>query len=82
MTFTFVVYLIPGMFGAPLKAISGYLPPMTSHDFNLHKIIRDEVKMITVAPGNNNFAESGNTNCEKPKFAEFLELPHGFKWLF
>jgi thiol:disulfide interchange protein len=29
ITFTFVVYLIPGMFGAPLKTISGYLPPMT-----------------------------------------------------
>ncbi|HBG54547.1 MAG TPA: disulfide bond formation protein DsbD, partial [Rikenellaceae bacterium] len=25
--FSFVVYLIPGMWGAPLKAISGYLPP-------------------------------------------------------
>lgn len=32
-TFTFVVYLIPGMWGAPLKAISGYLPPMETQDF-------------------------------------------------
>ena len=55
MTFTFVVYLIPGMFGAPLKAISGYLPPMTSHDFNLHKIIRDEVKMVTASPAAKDF---------------------------
>lgn len=31
--FTFVVYLIPGMFGAPLKALSGYLPPMETQDF-------------------------------------------------
>lgn len=31
--FTFVVYLIPGMFGAPLKAISGYLPPIETQDF-------------------------------------------------
>ena len=31
--FTFVVYLIPGMFGAPLKALSGYLPPIESQDF-------------------------------------------------
>ena len=31
--FSFVVYLIPGMFGAPLSGISGYLPPMTSQEF-------------------------------------------------
>ena len=31
--FSFVVYLIPGMWGAPLKALSGYLPPITTQDF-------------------------------------------------
>ena len=31
--FAFVVYLIPGMWGAPLKALSGYLPPITTQDF-------------------------------------------------
>ncbi len=31
--FTFVVYMIPGMWGAPLKALSGYLPPMETQDF-------------------------------------------------
>ena len=30
---SFVVYLIPGMWGAPLKALSGYLPPITTQDF-------------------------------------------------
>jgi thiol:disulfide interchange protein DsbD len=35
--FAFVVYLIPGMWGAPLKAISGYLPPMETQDFVLGK---------------------------------------------
>ena len=34
--FSFVVYMIPGMFGAPLNAISGYIPPMTSQDFQLN----------------------------------------------
>ena len=33
--FSFVVYMIPGMFGAPLKALSGYLPPMETQDFVL-----------------------------------------------
>lgn len=33
IVFSFVVYMIPGMWGAPLKAISGYLPPIESQDF-------------------------------------------------
>lgn len=33
--FAFVVYMIPGMFGAPLKALSGYLPPISTQDFVL-----------------------------------------------
>ncbi|MGN1212045.1 MAG: protein-disulfide reductase DsbD family protein, partial [Candidatus Cryptobacteroides sp.] len=31
--FAFVIYMIPGMFGAPLKALSGYLPPISTQDF-------------------------------------------------
>lgn len=31
--FSFVVYMIPGMFGAPLKGISGYIPPLKTQDF-------------------------------------------------
>ncbi len=33
VVFSFVVYLIPGMWGAPLKALSGYMPPITTQDF-------------------------------------------------
>ena len=33
--FAFVAYLLPGMWGAPLKGISGYLPPMETQDFVL-----------------------------------------------
>lgn len=35
LDFTFVVYLLPGLWGAPLKALSGYLPPMETQDFVL-----------------------------------------------
>lgn len=79
VTFSFVIYLIPGMFGAPLKAISGYLPPQSTHDFDLHKIIRDEVKLA--APVNSTSGTFGTDQelCDKPKFAEFLHLPHGLE---
>ncbi len=33
--FAFVLYLLPGMWGAPLKALSGYLPPLQTQDFVL-----------------------------------------------
>lgn len=35
--FAFVVYMIPGMFGAPLKALSGYLPPISTQDFVINR---------------------------------------------
>ncbi|RLD78894.1 MAG: disulfide bond formation protein DsbD, partial [Bacteroidetes bacterium] len=69
VTFTFAIYLIPGMWGAPLKALSGYLPPLSSHDFNMAKIIRDN-------------AGGMDKQTEKPKYGEFLHLPHGIKGYF
>ena len=40
-TFSFVVYMIPGMFGAPLKALSGYLPPLETQDFVISSYAAD-----------------------------------------
>ena len=33
----FAMYMVPGLWGAPLKAISAFSPPITTQDFNLHK---------------------------------------------
>ena len=38
ITFSFVVYLIPGMWGAPLKGLSGYLPPLHTQDFVIGQV--------------------------------------------
>jgi len=79
ITFTFVMYLIPGMFGAPLKALSGYLPPQQTHDFDLNAIVRDNVKLYSGSGGS-----SGDVQkiCETPKYHEFLHLPHGLEGYF
>ena len=80
-TFTFVVYLIPGMFGAPLKALAGYFPPQETIDFDIKRIVRDEVKQISV----NGVATSGTKKtaaCETPKYSEFLHLAHGLEGYF
>ena len=69
-TFTFVVYLIPGMFGAPLKAISGWLPPMPTQDFDVSKIVREETANFTTV-------SNDKEEWEKPHYADKLHLPHG-----
>lgn len=46
--FTFVVWMIPGMFGAPLKALSGYLPPLESQEF----VLSSGAPSPIAAPGN------------------------------
>ncbi len=75
ITFSFVTYLIPGMFGAPLKALAGYLPPLTTHDFNLVSVIRENSD--GGLPGSENEAI-----CEEPKHANLLEWPHGLHGYF
>ncbi|WP_230680002.1 cytochrome c biogenesis protein CcdA [Pontibacter rufus] len=73
-TFAFVVYLVPGMFGAPLKALSGYLPPQSSNDFDLNTIIRQN--------GGGGAAASASELCDPPKYGDIFELPHGLKGYF
>ncbi|MDN3687491.1 protein-disulfide reductase DsbD family protein [Cyclobacterium jeungdonense] len=70
VTFVFVVYMIPGMWGAPLKALSGYLPPISSHDFDLVEISRE------------NTLSSDQDLDEVPKYADFLHFPHGIQGYF
>src|SRR5690606_13326938 len=38
LTFAFVAYLIPGLWGAPLKAVGSFLPSITTQDFNLNEV--------------------------------------------
>ncbi len=68
--FTFVVYMIPGMWGAPLKALSGYLPPLSSQDF----VIGQSAPVST--------STSGDADINAPKYGDFLHLPHGLKGFF
>jgi len=77
ITFTFVVYMIPGMWGAPLKALAGYLPPQQSLDFDLTAIIHNEVKALSGGEG-----ATATSLCDVPKYKEFLELPHQLEGYF
>ena len=37
ISFAFAIYMIPGLWGAPLKAVSAFSPPMHTQDFSLYK---------------------------------------------
>ena len=37
IAFAFAIYMVPGLWGAPLKAISAFSPPMSTQDFNLYE---------------------------------------------
>ncbi len=70
LVFSFVVYMIPGMWGAPLDALSGYLPPMSSHDF------------VLTPGGNSNTVVVSNPVQNGEKKYEFLHLPHNLDGYF
>jgi thiol:disulfide interchange protein DsbD len=65
----FVIYLTPGMFGAPLKGLSGWLPPMSSQDFKGSAQVSEE---------DSNSSRSSST----VKYSEFLKLPLGLNGFF
>ena len=69
--FAFVVYMIPGMWGAPLRGLSGYMPPMQSQDF----VIGSGSAVTT--------SESTSSNdMTTVKYGDFLELPLGLEGFF
>lgn len=68
LTFAFVVHMIPGLWGAPLKILSGYLPPITTQQFKIEG---------GIASG-----ETPATSTEVIKYADLLKIPHGIPGYF
>lgn len=73
-TFAFALYLVPGLWGAPLKAISAFAPPMWTQDFNLYSeteaTFNDYDEAIAYARKTNkpilvDFSGYGCVNCRK-----------------
>jgi thiol:disulfide interchange protein DsbD len=71
VVFSFVVYMIPGMWGAPLRALSGYLPPESTQDFRFQ-------------PGSADAGKSSPAEglCDAPRHADILHLPHEIQGYF
>ena len=70
VVFSFVVYMVPGMWGAPLSGLSGYLPPISTQDYVL-------------APGSTSHVVVSDTPAaDAEKKYDFLHLPHNLEGYF
>jgi thiol:disulfide interchange protein DsbD len=68
ISFSFVVYMLPGMWGAPLNALSGYLPPIQSQDFVMGSGVA--------------VSDNGEKSVSGVKYGDVLELPHNLDGFF
>ncbi|MCX2472877.1 thioredoxin family protein [Pedobacter sp. MC2016-05] len=68
IVFAWVVYLIPGMWGAPLKSISAFLPPTATQDFDLNNLTAAQPASVS------------KTSIKEKKWAELFHrlTPKGF----
>ncbi len=71
LAFSFMTYLVPGLFGAPLPLLAGYLPPQSRNNFSL---AGSSSLPAAAAPL--------SAACEAPRYNDFLELPHGLHGYF
>lgn len=79
IVFSFVIYLIPGLFGSPLKALSSFLPSASTTELSIPRILSE------------NRSYSGTETvqqvraselCSEPKHGEIFEMPLGLKGYF
>ncbi|WP_019947560.1 protein-disulfide reductase DsbD family protein [Hymenobacter aerophilus] len=73
LAFSFMTYLVPGLFGAPLPLLAGYLPPQSRTDFMVATAGMAPAGAVEAVPV---------AGCEAPRYGEFLELPHGLPGYF
>lgn len=69
--FSFTFYLIPGLWGAPLKAVNAFLPPMASQDFDMSS-----------AGGGHSTTTTATEAVPERKYADILHCPHNLNCFF
>jgi thiol:disulfide interchange protein DsbD len=75
-SFSFAVYMVPGLWGAPLKALSGFVPPATTQEFNLNDLQYKIGNAAGVSP-------SAGPQAEAPKkYTSKLHVPFGLTAYF
>ena len=85
VSLAFAVYMVPGLWGAPLKAVSAFAPPMQTQDFNLYKNevhakfddydLGMEYARLNGKPVMLDFTGYGCVNCRKMEAAVWTDHP-------
>jgi len=75
-SFSFAVYMVPGLWGAPLKALSGFIPPSTTQEFNLNDLQYKIGNAGVVSPS------AGPQAAPPKKYTNKLEVPFGLTAYF
>lgn len=75
IVFSFVIYLVPGLFGSPLRGLSSFLPASSGTELNLPLIISEN----SVSAGTAVQPERTSVLCSEPKHGELFEMPLGLK---
>lgn len=75
-SFSFAVYMVPGLWGAPLKALSGFIPPATTQEFNLNDL---QYKIGNAGPA---YSAAGNDAAPPKKYTNKLHVPFGLTAYF
>ena len=75
-SFSFAVYMVPGLWGAPLKALSGFIPPSTTQEFNLNDLQYKIGNAGVVSPS------AGPQASPPKKYTNKLEVPFGLTAYF
>ena len=73
----FVVWMIPGLWGAPLKGLSGFLPPQSSQEFDIERIVSENTPTVN----NSSTIQIGKLPADR-KYADRLHVPLGFEAFF
>jgi len=75
-SFSFTVYMVPGLWGAPLKVLSGFIPPSTTQEFNLNDLQYKIGNAAGVSP-------SAGPQADAPKkYTNKLHVPFGLTAYF
>jgi thiol:disulfide interchange protein len=75
-SFSFTVYMVPGLWGAPLKALSGFIPPSTTQEFNLNDLQYKIGNAAGISPS------AGPQAAPPKKYTNKLHVPFGLTAYF
>ncbi len=72
---SFSLYMIPGLWGAPLKPLSGFIPPATTQTFNLEEL-KYQIENLKIKTDNS------SNNIQPKKYTDKLHVPFGLTAFF